>query len=88
MTNALIGRYPDILGGNPVFAGIRVLVYVLMEHLEAGDRLDDFLTDDPAVFRLRAVALLKCATTTLIPAAVMPLLDEAVPRHRAWSFQE
>ena len=47
MTDKLIERNPDILGGTPVFAGTRVPVRILMEHLEAGDRLDDFLTDYP-----------------------------------------
>ena len=42
-TNALIDRTPEILGGTPVFAGTRVPVRVLLEHLEAIDRLDDFL---------------------------------------------
>ncbi len=42
MTDTLIDRNPDILGGTPVFAGTRVPVRILMEHLEAGDRLEDF----------------------------------------------
>ena len=45
MTDRLIERNPDILGGIPVFAGTRVPVRIPMEHLEAGDRLDDFLLD-------------------------------------------
>ena len=47
MTDAVIVRNPDILGGTSVFAGTRVPVRILMEHLEAGDRLDDFLVDLP-----------------------------------------
>lgn len=47
MTDALIDRNPNILGGTPVFAGTRVPVRILMEHLEAGDRLDEFLDDYP-----------------------------------------
>ena len=49
MSDTLIERNPDILGGTPVFAGTRVPVRALMEHLEAGDRLDDFLEDFPTV---------------------------------------
>lgn len=45
----LIDRNPDILGGTPVFRGTRVPVRILMEHLEAGDRLDEFLDDYPTV---------------------------------------
>ena len=66
MTDTLIERNPDILGGTPVFAGTRVPVRILMEHLEAGDRLDDFLTDYPTVSRRQAVALLERATTMLV----------------------
>ena len=52
MTEKLIDRNPDVLGGTPLFSGTRVPVRILMEHLEAGDRLDDFLNDYPTVTRL------------------------------------
>ncbi len=65
MTDKLINRDPQILGGTPVFAGTRVPVRILMEHLEAGDRLDDFLEDYPTVSREQAVALLERATLLL-----------------------
>ena len=66
MTDPLIERNPEILGGTPVFAGTRVPVRILMEHLEAGDRLDDFLTDYTTVSRTQAVALLERAMTMLV----------------------
>ena len=66
MNDTLIERNPDILGGTPVFKGTRVPVRILMEHLEAGDRLDAFLTDYPTVSRHQAVALLKHASAMLI----------------------
>ena len=65
MTDTLIECNPDILGGTPVFAGTRVPVRILMEHIEVGDPLDDFLTDYPTVFRHQAVAPLERATTML-----------------------
>ena len=74
MTDALIDRNPDILGGTPVFAGTRVPVRILMEHLEAGDRLGEFLDDYPTVSRRQAVALLERATAMLVSAT-----DEATP---------
>ena len=55
----LIDRNPDILGGTPVFSGTRVPVRILIEHVEAGDRLDDFLKDYPTVSREQAVELLE-----------------------------
>ena len=66
MTDTLIERNPEILGGTPVFAGTRVPVRILMEHLEAGDRLDEFLTDFPTVSRSQAVAVLERATRILV----------------------
>lgn len=65
MADALIDRNPDILGGTPVFAGTRVPVRILLEHLEAGDRLDDFLIDFPTVSQDQAVALLERAIIML-----------------------
>ncbi len=72
MTDTLVERNPDILGGTPVFAGTRVPVRILMERPGAGDRLDDFLADHPTVSRRQAVALLE-------PATAMPVSggDEA-----------
>ena len=61
MTDKLIDRNPDILGGTPVFNGTRVPVRILMEHLEAGDPLDEFLDDYPTVTREQAVQLLERA---------------------------
>lgn len=66
MADELIDRNPNILGGTPVFAGTRVPVRILMEHLEAGDNLDDFLDDFPTVSRHQATALLERATVMLL----------------------
>ena len=65
MGDATIDRNPDVLGGTPVFAGTRVPVRILMEHLEAGDRLDEFLDDYPSVSRDQAVAVLERAKAIL-----------------------
>lgn len=72
MTDTLIDRNPDILGGTPVFAGTRVPVRILIEHLEAGDRIDDFLEDYPTVSRDQAVELLERATAMLVDNARLP----------------
>ena len=66
MADKLIDRDPDILGGTPVFSGTRVPVRILMEHLEAGDRLDEFLEDYPTVTRDQAVAVLERAKAMLV----------------------
>ena len=57
----LITIDPEILGGQPVFAGTRVPVESLFDHLEAGVGLDEFLDDFPTVSREQAVALLDTA---------------------------
>ncbi|MDZ4685999.1 MAG: DUF433 domain-containing protein [Planctomycetaceae bacterium] len=57
-SSALIVQDADILGGTPVFAGTRVPVQTLLDYLEAGDPLDEFLTDFPSVTRQQVVAAL------------------------------
>ena len=69
MTDTPIERNPDILGGTPVFSGTRVAVRTLMEHLEAGDRLDDFLEDFPTVSREQALKALDLAKVMLTSSA-------------------
>lgn len=56
---------PDILGGQPVFAGTRVPVESLFDHLESGVSLDEFLDDFPTVTKAQAVALLDLASKLL-----------------------
>ncbi len=50
-TARIIHSDPDILGGTPVFVGTRVPVKTLLDYLEGGDRLDEFLDDFPTVTR-------------------------------------
>jgi uncharacterized protein (DUF433 family) len=56
---------PDILGGTPVFVGTRVPVKTLLDYLEGGERLDEFLDDFPSVSREQAVAILELAKEIL-----------------------
>jgi uncharacterized protein (DUF433 family) len=63
--NPLITRSPERLSGAAVFAGTRVPVETLIEYLEAGDSLDDFLEDFPSVSREHAVAVLELAKQAL-----------------------
>ena len=65
MSQKLINRDPEILGGTPVFNGTRVPIRILFEHLEAGDSLDVFLEDFPSVSREQATALLDLALEQL-----------------------
>jgi uncharacterized protein (DUF433 family) len=52
---------PELLGGTPVFIGTRVPVRNLIDYLEAGDSLEDFLRSFPSVSREQAVAALELA---------------------------
>ncbi|CBE68640.1 MAG: DUF433 domain-containing protein [Candidatus Methylomirabilis oxygeniifera] len=57
---------PEILGGTPVFVGTRVPVKALLDYLEGGHRLDDFLDDFPTVTREQAVAVLEEGIQSLV----------------------
>lgn len=50
---------PGVLGGEPVFAGTRVPVKSLFDHLEAGDSIEEFLDGFPSVKREQVIALLE-----------------------------
>lgn len=60
---------PQVLGGTPVFSGTRVPVQTLIDYLEGGERLDDFLQDFPTVSREQAIAALELARGALRPDA-------------------
>ena len=60
---------PEIMGGTPVFQGTRVPVQTLLDYLEGGDTLDEFLDGFPGVSREQAVAFLKMAKDALLAAA-------------------
>jgi uncharacterized protein (DUF433 family) len=47
--NEVITKDPDILGGTPVFRGTRVPFQSLLDYLEGGQTLDEFLEDFPTV---------------------------------------
>jgi uncharacterized protein (DUF433 family) len=59
---------PDILGGTPCFRGTRVPVDSLIDYLEAGDTLNDFLDNFPSVSREAAIAALEEAKMLLTRA--------------------
>ena len=54
---------PDVLGGTPIFAGTRVPVPTLLDYLEGGDTLDEFLDGFPGVSRKQAVGFLELPFT-------------------------
>jgi len=60
---------PEILGGTPVFVGTRVPVRNLIDYLEGGYSLDEFLDQFPSVSRDQAVAALEIAHQVLTSRA-------------------
>ena len=62
----IIVKDPDILGGTPVFVGTRVPFQALLDYLEGGETLDEFLDDFPTVSKDAAVAALELAKSLLV----------------------
>ncbi|MPZ45462.1 MAG: DUF433 domain-containing protein [Betaproteobacteria bacterium] len=69
MKSQLITIDPEIHSGTPVFAGTRVPVKTLFDHLENGESLEAFLDDFPSVSRELAIAVLKEARAALVSDA-------------------
>jgi uncharacterized protein (DUF433 family) len=69
MTKQVISRDPEVMGGTPVFAGTRVPVQTLLDYLEAGDSIDEFLVGFPSVTREQVVEFLEQAKDRLVGAA-------------------
>jgi uncharacterized protein (DUF433 family) len=57
---------PETMGGTPVFVGTRVPVRTLIDYLEGGYTLDEFLDGFPTVRREQAVAFLEQAARALL----------------------
>jgi uncharacterized protein (DUF433 family) len=62
----VIVRDPEILGGTPVFRGTRVPFKNLLDYLEGGHTLDEFLDEFPTVTREAAIAALEHAKDLVI----------------------
>jgi uncharacterized protein (DUF433 family) len=60
---------PEIMSGTPVFVGTRVPFQALLDYLEAGEPLSEFLEDFPTVSREQAVAALEQAKEALLARA-------------------
>ncbi len=65
----LIVRDPEIMSGTPVFKGTRVPVKTLIDYLQGGHTLDEFLDHFPSVNREQAEAVLELAKRYLVAQA-------------------
>jgi uncharacterized protein (DUF433 family) len=69
MKKKLITTSRDIMSGTPVFAGTRVPVQNLIDYLEGGETIDDFLDGFPTVKKSQVIAVLEHLKKTLKKAA-------------------
>jgi len=59
MKSKYVNIDPEVMGGKPVFAGTRVPVKTLIDYLEGGHSLDDFLEGFPSVKREEVIGFLE-----------------------------
>ncbi len=59
MKSNVISSNPEVMGGAPVFQGTRVPVQTLIDYLEAGDCISDFLEGFPTVTKQQVIAFLE-----------------------------
>jgi uncharacterized protein (DUF433 family) len=64
--NSVIVKDPQVLGGEPVFRNTRVPFQALIDYLEGGQSLDEFLLDFPTVTRDAAIASLEQAKSLML----------------------
>jgi len=65
----IISSTPDVMGGTSVFAGTRVPVQTLIDYIEGGESIDDFLEGFPTVKREQVIAFFQEATKRMLAAA-------------------
>jgi uncharacterized protein (DUF433 family) len=59
MKSTVVASSPDVMGGTPVFAGTRVPIENLLDYLEGGESIEDFLEGFPSVSREQVIAFLE-----------------------------
>jgi uncharacterized protein (DUF433 family) len=69
MKQPIVSRSLEVMGGTAVFHGTRVPVQTLLDYLEAGESIDEFLEGFPSVTRERVIAFLQEAKDRVIEAA-------------------
>jgi uncharacterized protein (DUF433 family) len=66
MKQSVVSCTAEVMGGAPVFFGTRVPVQTLLDYLEAGESIDDFLKGFPSVTREQVVTFLEQAKDRLV----------------------
>ena len=70
MEKPVISCNPEVMGGTAVFAGTRVPVQTLLDYLEAGDSIDEFLAGFPGVAREQVIRFLEEAKDRMVAAGL------------------
>lgn len=72
MTNkdlkGIVHADPEIMGGTPVFVGTRVPLQNLIDYLEGGESIEDFLDGFPSVKREQVIAVIEAAKLKMLEA--------------------
>jgi uncharacterized protein (DUF433 family) len=66
VSTSVIVQDPEIHSGEPVFRGTRVPFQTLLDYLEGGETLDEFLEQYPGVSRENAIAALEEAKALIL----------------------
>ena len=64
--SSIVSCDPDVMSGAPVFAGTRVPVQTLLDYIEAGDSINEFLEGFPSVTRSQVIAFLEEAKALVV----------------------
>jgi uncharacterized protein (DUF433 family) len=64
--NGIVQSDPEIMGGTPVFVGTRVPLQNLIDALEGGESIDDFLAGFPSVTRFQAIAVIEAGQLKML----------------------
>jgi len=70
--NSVVKVDPEIMSGTPCFAGTRVPVRILVDYIEGGETLDEFLEQYPTISREQAVAFLE-ESSALLEKSLQPV---------------
>lgn len=68
MQPSVVSRSAEVMGGTPVFLGTRVPIQTLLDYLEAGESINDFLAGFPSVTREQVILFLEQARDHLVAA--------------------
>jgi uncharacterized protein (DUF433 family) len=66
LENPILSRSSEVMGGTPVFTGTRVPIQTLLDYVEAGDSIDDFLAGFPTVRRDQVIGFLEQAKERML----------------------